>query len=202
MIELMIVVALMAILAAFAFPAFQSFIASSRLTSESNELLAGINLARSESVRIQRRVLLCRATASDGVVTFSAANGCVTTEDSEPWQAWAVFVDENTNGNIDGTERVVRVQAITGNALRLVSDDALAAAGNRIAFRPDGLARGQGTLALQAAQVRVCDTSGSLTANNMRVVALASGSRISVSRATDEDCGVVAPAEVDPEGGS
>ncbi len=36
MIELMIVVTLMAILAAFAFPAFQSFIASSRLTAESN----------------------------------------------------------------------------------------------------------------------------------------------------------------------
>jgi type IV fimbrial biogenesis protein FimT len=75
-------------------------------------------------------------------VTFSAASGCVTTNDSEPWQGWAVFVDDDTSGNINGTERVVRVQAISGNGLNLISDAALAGAGNRIAFRPDGLARG------------------------------------------------------------
>ncbi|MDP2868137.1 GspH/FimT family pseudopilin [Methyloversatilis sp.] len=199
MIELMIVVTLMAILAAFAFPSFQSFIASSRLTAESNELLSGMNLARSEAVRIQRRVLLCRAAAADGVVNFSATTGCVTTADSEPWQAWAVFVDENTNGAIDGTERIVRVQAITGNALELISNDDLAAAGNRIAFRPDGMARGQNSLALQAAEVRVCDRSGALSGSNMRVVSLVSGSRMSVARGTDANCGVtVAPVE---EGG-
>ncbi len=190
MIELMIVVTLMAILASFAFPAFQSFIASSRLTAESNELLAGLNLARSEAVRIQRRVVLCRAAATDGAVTFSAASGCITTADSEPWQAWAIFVDEDASGNINGTERVVRVQPINGNALRLISDDDLGTAGNRIAFRPDGLARGHDSLALQAAQIRVCDSSGSLSVDNMRVVTLVSGSRMSVLRASGVDCGV------------
>lgn len=207
LIELMIVVVLMAILASFALPAFQSFIASSRLTAESNELLAGMNLARSEAVRLQRRVLLCRAAATNGAVTFSAASGCVTTNDSEPWQGWAVFVDDDTSGDINGTERVVRVQAISGNGLNLISDAALAGAGNRIAFRPDGLARGHGSLALQTAQVRVCDTSGSLDSNNMRTVSLASGSRMSVSRSTDSACGVVVatppevPVESTPEAG-
>jgi type IV fimbrial biogenesis protein FimT len=194
MIELMIVVSLLAILAAFAFPSFQSFIASSRLTAESNELLSGMNLARSEAVRVQRRVLLCRAGATGGVVNFSATNGCVTTADSEPWQAWAVFVDENSNGAMDGTERIVRVQAITGNALEFISNDGLAAAGNRIAFRPDGMARGQDSLALQAAEVRVCDRSGALSGGNMRVVSLVSGTRMSVAKGTDSNCGVtVAP---------
>ncbi|AOF82911.1 hypothetical protein BSY238_228 [Methyloversatilis sp. RAC08] len=199
MIELMIVVTLLAVLAAFAFPSFQSFIASNRLTAESNELLSGMNLARSEAVRVQRRVLLCRAAAADGVVNFSATNGCVTTANSEPWQAWAVFVDENSNGAIDGTERILRMQAITGNALELISNDDLAAAGNRIAFRPDGMARGQGSLALQTAQIRVCDRSGALGGSNMRVVSLVSGSRMSIARGSDANCGVtVAPVE---EGG-
>lgn len=198
-IELMIVVTLLAVLAAFAFPSFQSFIASNRLTAESNELLSGMNLARSEAVRVQRRVLLCRAAAADGVVNFSATNGCVTTANSEPWQAWAVFVDENSNGAIDGTERILRMQAITGNALELISNDDLAAAGNRIAFRPDGMARGQGSLALQTAQIRVCDRSGALGGSNMRVVSLVSGSRMSIARGSDANCGVtVAPVE---EGG-
>ena len=199
MIELMIVVTLLAVLAAFAFPSLQSFIASNRLTAESNELLSGMNLARSEAVRVQRRVLLCRAAAADGVVNFSATNGCVTTANSEPWQAWAVFVDENSNGAIDGTERILRMQAITGNALELISNDDLAAAGNRIAFRPDGMARGQGSLALQTAQIRVCDRSGALGGSNMRVVSLVSGSRMSIARGSDANCGVtVAPVE---EGG-
>jgi type IV fimbrial biogenesis protein FimT len=198
-IELMIVVTLLAVLAVFAFPSFQSFIASNRLTAESNELLSGMNLARSEAVRVQRRVLLCRAAAADGVVNFSATNGCVTTANSEPWQAWAVFVDENSNGAIDGTERILRMQAITGNALELISNDDLAAAGNRIAFRPDGMARGQGSLALQTAQIRVCDRSGALGGSNMRVVSLVSGSRMSIARGSDANCGVtVQPVE---EGG-
>jgi type IV fimbrial biogenesis protein FimT len=204
-IELMIVVALMAILAGMAFPAFQSFIASNRLTAESNELLAGLNLARSEAVKAQRRVVLCRAAAADGVVSFSAASGCVTTADSEPWQAWAVFVDENGSGSIDGTERVVRVQAISGNALSVVSDTALATAGNRIAFRPDGMARGQGSMALQVAAIQVCDRSGVLAGNsNIRVVSLAAGSRMSIARANGANgtsC-TVAAQPVDESGGS
>ena len=124
-----------------------------------------------------------------------------------PWQGWAVFVDDDTSGNINGTERVVRVQAISGNGLNLISDAALAGAGNRIAFRPYGLARGHGSLALQTAQVRVCDTSGTLEGDNMRTVSLASGSRMSVSRSTDSACGVVVatppeePVESTPEAG-
>ena len=189
LIEMMIVVVIMAILSAVAFPAFQAFIASNRLTAESNELLAGLNLARSESVRVQRRVVLCRAAASNGVVTFSAGNACVTTADSNPWQAWGVFVDDDSSGDLNGTERVVRVQAINGSSIRVVSDSTLATAGNRIVFRPDGMARGAGSLALQSAQIRVCDNSGAITGENVRIVSLASGSRMSVSRATDAGCG-------------
>ena len=73
LIELAIVVALLAILAAMAMPAFQGFIASNRLTAESNEMLAALNLARSEAVRIQRRVILCRVATSGGLVTLTAS---------------------------------------------------------------------------------------------------------------------------------
>lgn len=204
LIELMIVVLLMAILAALAFPAFQSFIASNRLTAESNELLAGLNLARSESVRLQRRVVLCRAAVSDGEVTFTAASNCITADDGQPWQGWGVFVDEDTDGALDETETVVRVQAIAGSALSVLSDAALATAGNRVAFRPDGLARGHGTLALQAAQIYVSDSSGQGdTANALRCVTLASGSRMSVMRpdvgSNPRQCEL--PAEPEPEEG-
>lgn len=189
LIELMIVVTLLAIISAFALPAFQSFIASNRLTSEANELLAGLNLARSEAVRSQRRVVLCRASAT----------GCVTTADGERWQRWVVFVDNDADGVFDANE-LLREQVITGTTLNLVSDEALRAAGNQIAFRPDGLARAPGSLALQTAGISVCDSSGSLsTTANARNVNLMSGSRMAVTRGGNASCGVTASVETPTE---
>ncbi|MFZ5454865.1 MAG: GspH/FimT family pseudopilin [Pseudomonadota bacterium] len=189
LIELMIVVALLAIISAFALPAFQSFIASNRLTSEANELLAGLNLARSEAVRSQRRVVLCRASAT----------GCVTTADGERWQRWVVFVDNDADGVFDASE-LLREQVITGTTLNLVSDETLRAAGNQIAFRPDGLARAPGSLALQTAGISVCDSSGSLpTTANARNVNLISGSRMAVTRGGNASCGVTAAVETPTE---
>lgn len=185
LIELMIVVALLAIISAFALPAFQTFIASNRLTSEANELLAGLNLARSEAVRTQRRVVLCRASAT----------GCVTTADGERWQRWVVFVDNDADGVFDANE-LLREQVITGTTLNLVSNDALRAAGNQIAFRPDGLARAPGSLALQGAVISVCDSSGALAVTaNARNVTLLSGSRVAVTRGGNANCGVTASVE-------
>jgi type IV fimbrial biogenesis protein FimT len=201
LIELMLVVLLMAVLAAFAFPAFQSFIASTRLTAESNELLSGLNLARSEAVRLQRRVVLCRAAASDGVVTFAEGSGCITSDDGQPWQGWGVFVDQDTDGVLDADEDVVRVQAISGAALRITSDANLGAAGNRVVFRPDGLARGPGTLALQAGQIFVTDGTNE---SSLRCVTLASGSRMSVMKAdvgrNPRQCEVPVAPEPEEEG--
>ncbi|MDY0057436.1 MAG: GspH/FimT family pseudopilin [Methyloversatilis sp.] len=190
LIELMIVVTLLAIISAIALPAFQGFIASNRLTSEANELLAGLNLARSEAVRTQRRVVLCRASAT----------GCVTTADGAPWQRWVVFVDNDADGVFDAGELLLREQVITGTTLNLVSDEALRTAGNRIAFRPDGLARAPGSLALQTAGISVCDSSGSLSATtNARNVNLLSGSRMAVTRGGNASCGVTAAVETPTE---
>ena len=187
LIELLIVVALLAILAAMAMPSFQGFIASNRLTAESNEMLAGLNLARSEAVRIQRRVILCRV-ATAGLTSTS---GCVTTADGAPWQGWAVFVDNDSDGAYDVGETILRTQTITANGLVFASDAGLGTAGNRIVFRPDGLARAVDAVALQAAQITVCDSSGVLAGENARMVALQSGSRVAVTRATISNCGVV-----------
>ncbi|WP_018410582.1 GspH/FimT family pseudopilin [Methyloversatilis thermotolerans] len=201
LIELMIVVVLLAIVAAFAMPAFQSLIASSRLTADTNELIAGLNLARSEAVRMQRRVILCRTTSSNGVAVLTATSGCVTTADATPWQAWAVFIDSDADGVFDGNETIIRTQVV-GTSLNFVSDATLGAAGNRIVFRPDGLARAHGATGLQSASVNVCDQSGALATQNMRVVSLVTGSRMSVTRQTNQSstgCSAVAASTEEDE---
>lgn len=199
LIELMIVVALLAIISAFALPAFQSFIASNRLTSEANELLAGLNLARSEAVRTQRHVVLCR---TNGVVEVDPSDpncpmkieGCVETS-AGSWQGWAVFVDSDSNGVYARSECVVRTHVPSGS-LNVVSNNDLGSTGNRIKFRPDGLARAQDSMALQNAGISVCDSSGSLSLTaNARNVNLLSGSRMAVTRGGNSSCGVTSVEE-------
>ncbi len=66
--ELLIVLALAVILATLAVPNFRDFIRSTRMTSEANSMVLGLNLARSESVKRGRRVNLS-STSGDEVWT-------------------------------------------------------------------------------------------------------------------------------------
>lgn len=52
LIELMVVVALLAIVATVAVPSFQQIIENNRLATESNRLLSAMSFARSEAVRV------------------------------------------------------------------------------------------------------------------------------------------------------
>ncbi|WP_404299056.1 GspH/FimT family pseudopilin [Halomonas sp.] len=51
LIELIVTIAVAAILAALAAPSYQRFIASNRLSSDYNEVLSGLNFARSEAIK-------------------------------------------------------------------------------------------------------------------------------------------------------
>lgn len=61
LIELIVVVALAAILMTLAVPSFQNIVANNRVTAHTNELVMAINMARSEAVKRNVRVILCRS---------------------------------------------------------------------------------------------------------------------------------------------
>lgn len=74
LLELMITVAVAAVLASIAIPSFKSSISSNRLTTSTNDLVTALNLARSEAVKRGQQV----------VVRRSGTN----------WEnGWTVFVD-------------------------------------------------------------------------------------------------------------
>src|SRR6185369_496626 len=84
MIELMVTIAIMAILAAIAAPSFNEAILSNKLAGYANNFVASAQLARSEAVKRNKPVRICRS-----------ANGtsCAT---SGTWrQGWIVFSDLN-----------------------------------------------------------------------------------------------------------
>jgi type IV fimbrial biogenesis protein FimT len=126
LLELMIVVAVSAILLAVGIPSFASLVQDGRVTSATNAMVSSLHLARSEAIKRQARAALCPSTG-------------VACADSGDWhQGWIVFHDGNNNGLLDDDEAVIRRQPAMPAGLRL--------AGNRnvsryISYTPTGQAK-------------------------------------------------------------
>jgi type IV fimbrial biogenesis protein FimT len=95
LIELMVAVAILAILAMLAAPSFNEAILSNRLASFSNNFVASANLARGEAIKRNSDVTLC-------IVANETATTCTTSGDWE--QGWIV---------LSGSTVVQRQQALS-----------------------------------------------------------------------------------------
>ncbi len=96
LIELMVTLALVGIIAAFAVPSFSTMIANSRLVSVSNDLVGVLNYARSEAVKTGRRVIVNPTDGADW------ANGM------------SVWIDSNSNGSMQDSEELRRTSGAPG----------------------------------------------------------------------------------------
>lgn len=174
LIELIVAIAVLAVMVALAVPSFTSLINGNRLTANSNELVASLQLAKMESLRRNLRVAVCES--SDGA-------SCT---DGDEWSQWITIADADRNGAYDQVLRVsVAEQAIEVRPAEAISDN-----GNRIEFRADGMAR-DANGALLDALVSVCLPT-TQPAENERLVELAFGSRVN-SRRNDAGGACAAP---------
>ena len=71
--ELMVTIAIAAILVGIAIPSFTSIIVSNRLTTSANELVTALNLARSEAVKRGMRITFCKI--ANGSSCTNSENG-------------------------------------------------------------------------------------------------------------------------------
>jgi type IV fimbrial biogenesis protein FimT len=102
-IELMIVLAIAAILAAIAAPSFRETIQNNRLVTQVNELQASLGLARSEAIKLNNNVIVCSINTATNKCGANWANG------------WNVFVDTDADGDFTAGENILRVHgAISG----------------------------------------------------------------------------------------
>jgi type IV fimbrial biogenesis protein FimT len=105
MIELMVVIAIVAIMTTLAAPSFKSLIQSNSMSSAVNAFLADMRFARSEALRRGGSVVLCRSDDPE-----AATPVCGTGTGTNGWvSGWVVYVDQNGNSAIESTE-VLRVQ--------------------------------------------------------------------------------------------
>jgi type IV fimbrial biogenesis protein FimT len=99
--ELMIVIALVAVILAIGAPNFREFRQNNRLTAVANDFLASVTLARTEAVKRQSPVSLC---GSDNPEAATAT--CVEGDFSR----WIVFEDADGDCERDADEPILRAE--------------------------------------------------------------------------------------------
>lgn len=161
LIEVLIVIAIVAVIASFGIPQFNSLMQNGRLSTQVNELQGLMQLARSEA-------------ATNRVVTRICGSTDQTTCNTNNWEGGAIlFRDRDNNGSASAAELVRVMPAVTnGNTIRGVT--------GAISFLADG------TLA-STAMLRICDTRGADSSRQIRLNT-AGQSRISKGNPGDVTC--------------
>jgi len=127
LIELMITIALVAILLSFAGPGFVELIRRNQVRSITDDFYTAYNTARSEAVKRNQQVTVCAS--SDGA-------SC----DADNWDSgWLMFIDENSNGAVNGGEDVVHKGEALPGGYTLRAD---APYSSSITMNPDGSVNG------------------------------------------------------------
>lgn len=159
LIELMMVVAMLAVLASLAAPSFAEAIRRHRVESLREEMLASIALAKVEAITRGQRVGLIR--------TAPCPNAAAATD----WDCgWSVFADLNSNNAFDAGETLLHeVQGKPGTVMRRApANDA---------FAIDRF--GQAT---QPARIEIFPAGAGLTAANGLLLCVANSGRLRTLR--------------------
>lgn len=124
LIELIITLAIAAILMSIAIPNFQTFVLNNRMAAQANDFMTAIGLARSEAIKRATRVSLCKSL--NGTSCTTAGNWA---------QGWIVFTDGDVPGIMDGTDIVIQVRGPLEGASTFIGNGNVA---NFIAYGATG----------------------------------------------------------------
>ncbi len=156
-IELVVSLAVVAILTTTGVPAFSSFIQSNRLSESSFDMLATINLARTEAVKRRTRVVLCRS--ADPTLATPSCGGSV-----NAWTTgWLVFASGDNNSTYEaGTDTLLGVGLVDSLSLTIITNST---SNKNLEYNSDGTTNeGGGT-----ARFAVCDKRGGAQGRQINV---------------------------------
>ena len=172
LVELLAVMAIAAILLGVGFPSMKSFVKSIQLSTASNDLLAGILMARSEAIKRNARVAICKST--DGVRCASGGG----------WeQGWIVFHDANNNATRENGETVVQRQQALPADMRVTGNVTVA---RYVSYTSNGTTK-FASGGFQAGTITVCNQSSE--AGAARQIILNATGRPRVQKTTVGYCG-------------
>lgn len=164
LIELMITMAIAAILISIATPSFRNMIVNNRLGTISSELADVISFARSESIKRNRTIFFCRAADASSKVCADGAT-------------WAHWIVKQNAGSSDEDDVLRRGSISSYNGSIQVTTSNIS--NSRISFSTDGLAR-SGSSLLNETKITVCTSSE--IAEPIRHINLGAASQISITK--------------------
>jgi len=129
LIELMVTIAIVAILGAIALPSYQQSIKTNRVTTDTNDLISALNVARNEAISRGHPVTVCASTNGT-----SCAGAAVT-----DWTTgWIAFTDYGAPGLVETAlgDQVIRVWAKAN-----INDTVTSNAFGYVMFNRTGVAR-------------------------------------------------------------
>jgi len=140
LIEVIVTMAIAAVVLSIGIPSFQSYTQNNRQTIVVNELATALRLARNSAITHRIRTVVCKSADSINCTTMGT------------WtQGWIVFTDTDNNNTLDAGENILRVHGpVQGNVT--ISGNANTA--DLIAFNP------QGILASLNGRITYCDSRG------------------------------------------
>ena len=152
LIELLVTIAILAILLAIAVPNFITFVQNSRLVGQTNDLVTALNYARSEAIKRGVRVSVCSRLDNTTCSGATVVN----------WDAgWLVFVNPNNSAvaaTTPGTVLQVRQPLENGNTLRTTTGTGI----QRVTYQNSGFSGNADTF-------RLCDSRGAASGRAIMV---------------------------------
>lgn len=152
LLELLVTLAVVAVIASLAVPNMRDFVLNNRLTGSANELLRSIQAARSMALKRQATVVVC-ASATPNSDTAACDTSNVT--------GWISFEDTNNNWARDNGEPLIESSTFESDKISFRMDGSW-----RISFAATGFARTTGTNAATqtpSQAVVLCDSRGNQT---------------------------------------
>jgi type IV fimbrial biogenesis protein FimT len=127
LLELIITVSIAAILMGLGVPSFINTIRTNRLAGATNEMISTFMYARSEAIKRNAQISVCKS--SDGSTCASGSAG---------WETgWITYVPTNANGNFTAGDTVLNVHEPLNSALSATGNNNLT---SRVLFSSLGLA--------------------------------------------------------------
>lgn len=171
LVELVMVLALVAILQMLAVPAMSAMADVMRVQSATQSFSSSIQLARSEAIKRNARVVLCKS---------DTGSRCVRTGGWE--QGWIVFQDVNNNAQIEAGEPLMQREPALVGALRLTGN---AQVESYLSYTPLGNTSSTSG-AFQAGTFTICRRSTSQT--DARQIVISSAGRVRSQKVTLGQC--------------
>jgi type IV fimbrial biogenesis protein FimT len=153
LVELMVTVAMVAILASLAVPSFRILLVNRTVQAASESLIEDMRLARSEALKRSTRTVICRSTDSSTCVGAAGS-----------WSdGWIVFVDIDSSGQRDNAETLLKVQQPLTNIASIQDPAGAASTIHTFRYEPTGWAKA-------ATQSMVVTPAGAVPANSTRLI--------------------------------